>query len=70
MATYDFSDKVVIVKQDDGSVGILYPVHDCGLSLEQIITKDIPAGTPHQIVNGTEVPSDHTYFNAWTYVEE
>lgn len=69
MATYDYSDKVVIVKQEGGSVGVLYPAPECPLSLEQIIGKDVPAGTPYQVVNVADVPADHTYFNAWTYEE-
>jgi hypothetical protein len=69
MANYDFADKVVIFPNDNGGVAILYPVHDCGLSLEQIIGKDVPTGKPYQILDGSEIPSDHTYFNAWQYLE-
>ena len=69
MATYEYSDKVVIIKQANGSVAVLTPAPECPLSLEQIIGKDVPAGTPYQVVNVSEVPADQTYFNAWTYEE-
>ena len=69
MATYDYSDKLVIFPNDDGGVCVLTPAPECPLSLEQIIGKDVPAGKPHQVLNVSEVPADHTYFNAWTYEE-
>ena len=69
MATYDYSDKLVIFPNDDGGVCLLTPAPDCPLTLEQIIGKDVPAGKPYEILHVSEVPSDHTYFDAWTYEE-
>ena len=69
MATYNYANKRVIYPNDDGGICLLIPAPDCPLSLEQIIGKDVPAGKPYQILNVSEVPSDQTYFDAWTYEE-
>lgn len=69
MATYNYSDKVVIIKKADGGVGILYPAPDCPLSLEQIIDKDVPKGVPYKIMNASDIPSDQTYFDAWKWID-
>lgn len=59
----------VIYPNDEGGVSILTPVPDCGLTLEEIIAKDIPAGKPHQVIDKSEVPTDRTFRNAWEYSE-
>jgi len=69
MATYDYSDKVVIVQNNEGGVGLLYPAPECTLTLEQIIDKDIPQGVKYQVADAADIPSDHTYFNSWIYLE-
>jgi hypothetical protein len=48
----------------DGSVGIIIPC-DCGLTIEEIARKDVPAGQPYFIVPQEQIPSDHTFFGAW-----
>ncbi len=58
-----------IFPNDDGGVSILVPSLNCPLSFEEIIAKDIPPGKPHQVVDVSEIPSDRTYRNAWTYEE-
>jgi len=63
------NNKRVIYPSDDGGVCILIPVPNCGLTLEQIIAKDVPAGEPHKIIDASEIPSDRTFRNAWEYVE-
>ena len=55
MATYDYANKRIIYPNDEGGVSILIPAPDCELSLEQIAGKDVPAGKPYQIVDGTLV---------------
>jgi len=59
-------DKRIVYKNDDGSVSIIVPA-DCGLTIEQIATKDVPAGKEYHIVNASEIPSDRTFRNAWTW---
>ena len=59
----------VIYPNDEGGVSVLTPVPNCGLTLEEIIAKDVPAGKPHQVIDMSELPTDRTFRNAWEYVE-
>jgi len=61
-------NKRIIYPTDDGGVAIIVPA-DCGLTVEQIAAKDVPAGKPYKIVDASEVPSDRTWRNAWTIDE-
>ena len=58
----------IIFPTDDGGVAVIIPA-DCGLTIEQIAAKDVPAGKPYQIVDVSEIPSDRTWRNAWEYTE-
>jgi hypothetical protein len=57
----------IIYPTDDGGVAVIIPA-DCGLTIEQIAAKDVPAGKPYEIVDVSEIPSDRTFRNAWEYV--
>lgn len=46
-------------------IAVITPL-DCGLSVEQIAAKDVPAGVPYLIVDATDIPTDRTYRAAWT----
>jgi len=59
----------IIYPNDDGGVSIIIPALECGLSIEEIAAKDVPAGKPFKIVNVTDIPSDRTFRNAWEYSE-
>lgn len=59
-------DTVVAYEKEDGGVALLYPAPDCGLTLDQIIAKDIPQGTRYKRLLRSDIPSDRTYRNAWT----
>ena len=59
----------IIYKTDEGGVALIIPSQDCGLSIEQIAAKDVPAGKPYKIIDVSEVPSDRTFRNAWEYAE-
>lgn len=56
---------VIIIKNLDGSVGIMSPAPGCGLTVEQIAAKDVPAGVPFEIVDAESIPKDRTFRNAW-----
>ena len=56
----------IIYPTDDGGVAILVPA-DCGLTIEEIAAKDVPAGKPYKIVNVSDIPTDRTFRNAWEY---
>jgi hypothetical protein len=59
-------DKRIVYKNDDGSVSIIVPA-DCGLTVEEIAAKDVPSGKEYHIVDNSEIPSDRTFRNAWTW---
>ena len=63
------SDKRIIFPNDDGGVSVIIPSNSCGLSVEDIARKDVPAGKAYQIVDVADVPSDRSFRNAWTYTE-
>lgn len=54
-----------IIYPHEGSVAVIVPC-PCGLTVEEIARKDVPAGIPFLIVDAEEIPSDRTYRNAWT----
>ena len=56
----------VIYPNDDGGVSVIVPAAECGLTIEQIAAKDIPAGKPFKIVEASDIPSDRTFRAAWT----
>jgi hypothetical protein len=58
----------IIYQTDDGGVAVIIPA-DCGLTIEQIAAKDVPAGKPYKIVDVADIPSDRTFRNAWEYTE-
>jgi len=60
-------DKRIIYPTDDGGVAVIVPAPNCGLTIEQIAEKDVPAGVAYQIVDVADVPSDRTFRNAWEY---
>lgn len=58
-------DKRIIYQTEDGGVAIIVPSSDCGLSIEQIAAKDVPAGKAFKIVDVSDIPTDRTFRNAW-----
>ena len=60
----------IIYRLPDGGVAILTPAPDCGLTIEQIAAKDVPAGVPFRIVEADTIPTDRTFRNAWEYTAE
>lgn len=60
-------DQRIIYPNDEGGVVILIPALECGLTIEEIAAKDVPAGKPYKIINAQDQPSDRTFRNAWEY---
>lgn len=56
----------IIYPTDNGGVAVIIPA-DCGLTIEEIAAKDVPAGVPFEIVDVSEIPSDRTFRGAWTW---
>lgn len=53
----------IIYPLGDG-VAVMTPL-DCGLTVEQIARKDVPAGLPYIVVDATDIPSDRSLRSAW-----
>lgn len=60
-------DKRIIYTNDDGTISIIVPAEECGLTIEEIAVKDVPTGKEYHIVNVSDIPSDRTFRNAWTW---
>ena len=61
------SDKRIIYIQDNGVVAVIIPSDNSSLTVEQIQAKDVPAGKTSYIVDKSEVPTDRSFRDAWTY---
>lgn len=58
----------IIYEKDDGTLAVVIPAPDCGLTIEQIAAKDVPAGKSYEIVDVSAIPTDRTFRNAWRKV--
>jgi hypothetical protein len=56
----------IIYENDEGGISIIVPA-DCGLTIEEIAAKDVPAGKEYHIVDASEIPTDRTFRGAWTW---
>jgi hypothetical protein len=61
--------KRIIYPTDDGGVAVIIPEPECGLTIEELAAKDVPAGKPYKIVDVADIPTDRTFRNAWEYSE-
>ena len=59
----------IIFPTDDGGVSVIVPAAECGLTIEEIAAKDVPAGKPYKIVDVADIPTDRTFRNAWEFSE-
>lgn len=57
----------IIYPTDDGGVAVIVPAPECGLTIEEIAAKDVPAGKAYKIVDVADIPSDRTFRGAWEY---
>jgi hypothetical protein len=57
----------IIYPTNEGGVAIIMPAPECGLTIEEIAAKDVPAGKPYKIVDVVDIPTDRTFRNAWEY---
>jgi hypothetical protein len=55
----------IIHPTDNGGVAVIIPAPECGLSIEEIARKDVPAGKPYHIINSDQLPTDDMFFSAW-----
>ena len=62
-------NKRIIYPNNEDGVTILTPSPNWKGTLEELAAKDVPAGKPYKIVDGSEIPLDRTFRNAWEYQE-
>ena len=58
-------NEIIIFPNDEGHLTFVYPAAECGLTIQEIAKKDVPAGKPYLIVDDEFVPKDHTFFEAF-----
>lgn len=58
-------NKRIVYERPDGGVSVVIPAPDCGLTVEEIAAKDVPAGLAYQIVDVAEIPGDRLFRRAW-----
>ena len=61
-------NKRVIYDNGEGGVSIIVPSPYCP-SLDQLAAS-VPAGRAYQVIDISDVPSDRTFRDAWTYEED
>ena len=63
------SDSRFLYTDDNGTLCIVIPADNTDLTLDQIKSKDCPNGKTVYTVNKSEIPTDRSFRNAWTYSE-
>ena len=63
------SDYRFIYTRDDGGISIVIPADNTDLTLDQIKDKDCPSGKTVYTVDKSQVPTDRSFRDAWTYTE-
>jgi len=54
-----------IIFNSDSGVAVLTPAPECSLSLEEIASKDVPAGAKYKIIDHTDLPTSREFRDAW-----
>ena len=62
------SDYRVVYERAGGGMAILTPIAGCGLTLAQIIEKDVPRGASYAILDASEIPSDRSNRDKWKLI--
>lgn len=57
--------QVIIFPNDKGWLSVVSPAAECGLTVDEIARKDVPAGKPYHIIDVNQLPQDDVFFNAW-----
>ena len=63
------SDKRFIYETDEGGIAIVVPADDNDLTLDEIKELSCPTGKTVYTVDKSEIPTDRSFRNAWTYTE-
>lgn len=57
--------QLIIFQSEAGNAILVIPALNCGISIEEIARKDVPAGLPYHIVDAAQIPTDRTFYEAW-----
>ena len=60
-------NKRIVYKNDEGGISIIVPAEECGLTIEEIAAKDVPAGKAYNIVDVSEIPTNREFRGAWSW---
>ena len=55
--------KVIVYPTEDNTFAVIYPILECGIPLNEIARKDVPANEPYLIVDATVIEQDSVQFN-------
>jgi hypothetical protein len=55
--------QAIIYQNDNGGVATCIPTGE--ISIDAVMTKDVPAGRGARIVNLTDLPRDNDFYDAW-----
>ena len=61
--------KAIIYTDSDG-VKVLRLAANCDLTVEEVQAKDVPDGVTSYIIDASNLPTDRTFRNAWTYTPD
>ena len=68
MPDNDVTNYRVIYPNDEGGVSIIVPSRSCQ-SIDRMV-QIVPSGKPYRVVSVSDIPSDRTYRDAWTFEED
>lgn len=59
----------IIYPNSEGGVCVIVPTAEAleSMSIEEIAAKDVPQGIEYKIIDVSELPSDRTFRNAWSW---
>jgi hypothetical protein len=57
--------QAIIYPNDEGWLSIITPAIECGMAIEEIARKDVPASKPYHIIDVSLLPTENIFFNAW-----
>ena len=61
-------NKRIIFPNDTGGISLVIPIEECGLTIQEIASKDVPVGKPYKIIDVNELPPEaqhwDLFFNA------
>ncbi len=61
-------DKRIVYVEDDGVLAIVVPCN-ANKTIDELKAKSVPDGKTSYIVDKSDIPSDRSFRNAWTYTE-